>query len=184
MESIRHAIPRFLDEANRGAKLAMVILGYALAFAAGILAGMLYDQRFTPTDQQASGGMILFAETMFGAGVFAAVSTAPTALALWFVRGHREIWKPFTTACLAFALVGMVAVIALLTVQLETVRQPFFALLSVLGIAQMLGSPIWIGSFALIAWLAPQRDLRRRMLVAVMIEIVIGACALVHFHPR
>ena len=46
---------------------------------------------------------------------------------------------------------------------------------------KMLGSPLWILSFALFAALAPAPDLRRRMLAALVIEFAIAACGLVHF---
>lgn len=52
--------------------------------------------------------------------------------------------------------------------------------MSVLGIAQVFGSPIWIGGFALFAFLAPARDLRRRMLLAAAIEVAIGVAGFVH----
>ncbi len=45
----------------------------------------------------------------------------------------------------------------------------------------MLGSPLWILSFALFAALAPAPDLRRRMLAALVIEFAIAACGVVHF---
>jgi hypothetical protein len=171
------------SSAKRSTKILIVFAGYALAVAAGIIAAMIYDWGFSPADQQASGGMIAFAELMFGAGVFALLSVPPTALALWFARRHRRTWGAFTIACLAFALAGVVAVVALLTASLTSIRTPAIALLSVFGVAQMLGSPIWISSFALLAALAPERDLRRRLLVATAIEIGIGICALVHFGP-
>ena len=49
------------------------------------------------------------------------------------------------------------------------------------GLAQMLGSPLWIAGFGLFALLAPARDLRRRMVVAMAIEVVIAGCGLVDF---
>ena len=45
----------------------------------------------------------------------------------------------------------------------------------------MLGSPLWILSFALFAALAPAHDLRRRMLAALVIEFAIAAYGLIHF---
>ena len=54
-------------------------------------------------------------------------------------------------------------------------------LLGLLGLAQLLGMPLWSVAFALFAFLAPTREPRRKLLVAVGIELVIGACALVHW---
>ena len=173
------SILRSLERAARWQKAALVFAGYVLAVVAGAVATWLYDLRFSPADQQASGGMIAFGEMMFGAGVFAAESAVPTALALWFVRRHRGTWEWFTIASLAFALGGLPGVLALLTATFETAGTPAIAWLSVLGIAQVFGSPIWIGGFALFAWLAPERHLRRRLLVATAIEVAIGIAGLV-----
>jgi len=172
-----------LDGAKRGTKVGVLIAGYVLALAASVVGTMLYDSRFSPADQQASGGMIAFGELMFGAGVFAFLSLPPTALALWFARRHRATWEAWTIGGLAFALGGVVAVFTLLTATSTSVHNPTIALLSVFAIAQMFGAPIWIGGFALLAILAPARDLKRRLLVATAIEIAIGVCAVVHFGP-
>ncbi len=56
-----------------------------------------------------------------------------------------------------------------------------YLLVGLLGIVHMLGSPIWIAGFAAFALLAPARPLRRRLLVAVAIELACGACGIVHF---
>ena len=172
-------ILRSLDRLARWKKAALVLAGYVLAMVAGVVATWLYDLRFSPADQQASGGMIAFGELMFGAGVFAVVSAAPTALALWFVRHHRGTWEGFTIASIAFALAGVLGVYALFTATPET-GSAAIAWMSVVGIAQVFGSPIWIGGFALFAFLAPARDLRRRMLLAAAIEVAIGVAGFVH----
>lgn len=178
------SILRSLDRATRRRKVALVIAGYLLAVVAGVVATSLDDLRFSAADQQASGGMIAFSELMFGVGVFAAVAAVPTALALWFVRRHRGTWEWFTIASLAFALVGVVGVLVLMTATAETAGSAAIAWMSVLGIAQVFGSPIWIGGFALFAWLAPERHLRRRMLVATAIEVAIGIAGLVRYVAR
>ena len=173
-------ILRSLDRLARWKKAALVLAGYVLAMVAGVVATWLYDLRFSPADQQASGGMIAFGELMFGAGVFAVVAAVPTALALWFVRRHRGTWEGFTIASLVFAVAGVFGVFALLTATPESAGTAAIAWMSVLGIAQVFGSPIWIGGFALFAFLAPARDLRRRMLLAAAIEVAIGVAGFVH----
>ena len=62
-----------------------------------------------------------------------------------------------------------------------TARVPLLLFVDLLSLVQMLGSPLWILSFALFAALAPAPDLRRRMLAALVIEFAIAACGLVHF---
>jgi len=74
----------------------------------------------------------------------------------------------------------VVRVFALLTATPESAGTAAIAWMSVLGIAQVFGSPIWIGGFALFAFLAPARDLRRRMLLAAAIEVAIGVAGFVH----
>lgn len=174
---------RWLDGVNRWAKLGLVLGGYVLALAACVVATAVYDWSFSAADHQTMGGMIAGGAMMYGAGLGLVLAAAPTALALWFVRRHRRSWEVFTGACLAFAAVGVVAALRLMVPSPELIRTPPGMFLSLLGLAQMLGAPIWTGGFALFAWLAPQRDLRRRMLLATAIEVVIGVCALVHFLP-
>jgi len=133
---------------------------------------------YPPSPRGASGPVN---RPMQSGGVFVFLSLAPTALALWFLRRHRGPWSMLASACLAFAVVGLVAVLTQVAGQGATTRAPILQLVDLLSVVQMLGSPLWVAGFALFAALAPARDLRRRMLVAVAIEVVIGGFGLVHF---
>jgi hypothetical protein len=164
-------------------KVGIVLAGYVLAFIASVATVTIYDSHFTAADNQAMGGMIAGAELMYGTGMFLLVALAPTLLALWFMRKSRPAWSWFTGFGLAFAIVGLAAVFSTLAIR-EPPRAPLIMLASVIGVAQMLGSPLWIGGFALFAWLAPTRDLRWRMLFATAIEVAVGACALGRFLMR
>jgi hypothetical protein len=166
---------------NRWMKLGLVLAGYAFAFAASIVTVALYDRRFSPADNQTMGGMIAGGEMMLGFAVFAPVSLVPTGLALWFLRSSRQFWSAFTIAGLAFAIVGLAAVLMPIASRDAMVHVPALVLVGLLGIVQMMGAPLWLGGFLLFAALAPARDMRRRMLVAAGIEVVIAACGLVHF---
>ena len=166
---------------NRWMRLALVLAGYVLALAASTVSVMLYDRGFPPADRQAMGGMIAGGEMMLGGAVFCLVSIVPTGLALWFLRGSRRFWSAFSVAGPAFAIAGLAAALMPLAARGAMARVPVLVLVGFLGLVQMLGAPLWIGSFLLFAVLAPARDLRRRMLVAAAIEGVIGACGLVHF---
>jgi len=161
----------------------IVLAGYGLAFIASVAAVAIYDWHFTAADNQTMGGMIAGGELMYGTGVFLLVALAPTLLALWFMRKSRPAWSWFTGFGLAFAILGLAAVLATLAIR-EPPRATLIMLAGVIGVAQMLGSPLWIGGFALFAWLAPARDLRRRMLFAAAIEVAVGACAVGHFLMR
>jgi len=164
---------------NRWAKLGIVLAGYVLAMAASVVAVLIYDTRFTPQDNQTMGGMIAGGEMIYGSAVFLLVSLVPTGLALWFLRQSRVFWTLFAALVLAFAVGGLGAVLAPVAAPGGPTSIPL--LVGLFGIVQMLGSPLWIGSFALFATLAPERGLRRCMLAAVGIELVIAVCGVLHF---
>jgi hypothetical protein len=166
---------------NNRMRFGLVLAGYGAALAASVISAALFDRGFSPSDQQAMGGMIAGGEMMLGGAVFGLVSVVPTGLALWFLRGSRRFWSAFTVAGLGFAIVGLAAAFTALASGGEMTRAPVLAFVDFLGIVQMLGAPIGLGGFLLFAALAPARDLRRRMLVAAAIECAIGACAIVHF---
>ena len=146
----------------------------------------VYRLRFTPQDFQSMGGMIAGGEMMFGGAVFAVVALVTTALAMWFLRRKRGFWTALSVTGLAFAALGLAAAVVVLGARGRgpTHSTPLM-FVELLGIVQMLGSPLWTSAFGLFALLAPAPDLRRRMLVAAKMEIAVAACALVHFfvHP-
>jgi len=164
---------------NRWVKAAIVLGGYSFACLVSFVAVAVYDRRFSPADNQQMGGMIAGGEMMYGAGVFVLVALVPTALGLWFLRRHRPSWSVLSIGCLAFALFGLAAAFRMLAAR--STPSPALALFDLFGLAQLLGSPLWIAAFGLFALLAPARDLRIRMLVALGIEVVIAGCAFVHF---
>jgi hypothetical protein len=170
---------------SRWAKPGVVIVGYLLAVVAGCGAVAAYEQHFSPADFQASGGMIAGGAMFYGGAILAAVALVPTALALWFLRRKRGFWSAFSLAGLAFAVLGLAAAAVVLAARGRgpTSSVPLMGI-ELLGIVQMLGSPLWIAGFVLFAVLAPASDLRRRMVVAAVIEVAVGACALVHFFPH
>jgi len=165
---------------NRWTKLLVVLGGYALALIASVITVALYDRRFTATENQTMGGMIAGGEMMLGIGVFLLLAIAPTAAALWFLRRHRPSWSVFTVAGLGFAVTGLVAVIAM-AIQRGAPHASWLALVDLFSLAHMLGAPLSIAGFGLFAVLAPAADLRRRLLVAAAIELLIGGLGLVHF---
>jgi hypothetical protein len=159
----------------------LVVAGYGLAWVASGATVALFDRQFSPADNQTMGGMIAGGEMLLGLAVFAIGSLAPTGLALWFLRGSRRFWSAFSGLGLVFAIVGLAAALAPLATRESVDRAPLLALVDLLGVVQMLGSPIGIGGFVLFAVLAPAPDLRRRMLIALAIEVVIAGCGLLYF---
>lgn len=165
-------------------KVAIVALGYVLALVASVAAGWVYDLQMSAMPYDTSGGMYAGGQLMLALGVFFVVALAPTLLALWFLRGNARVWQGIAVLSLTFASVGLLAVLLPLTGR-GTQRTVPGMLLDLLGLAQLLGVPLWTGAFVLFSWLAPTRPARRLLAAAVGIELVIGICAAIHwFVPR
>src|SRR5262245_21649985 len=175
---------------DRENKLGIVLTGYVLAFVISIFMTALADRQFSPEDNQEMGGMIAGGEVMYGGAVFVLASLALTGLGLWFLRPNRRFWSAFSSAGLWFAIVGLAAVLAGPATTGVAPPESLLVFVGVglivpivhlLGLLQMLGSPLWILSFALFAAVAPAPDLRRRMLAALVIEFAIAAYGVIHF---
>jgi hypothetical protein len=165
----------------RRTKIALVLGGYALAVVAAVVAGWLYDAWAARQTFDTSGGMYAGGQLLQALGAFLLVALAPTALALWFLRGNELFWNAVAVAALAFAATGLVAVL----VPQASPRTVPLMLFDLLGLAQLLGVPLWLAAFALFARLAPSARARRTLTLAVACEAVIGVCAAVHwFVPR
>jgi hypothetical protein len=165
---------------SRLAKVAVVLAGYALAIAAGVVAAKIYDARVSALPYDTSGGMYAGGEMMSSLAAFLVVALVPTLLALWFLRNNHGFWNAVAILSLAFALVGLLAVLMPLVFR-SADGHVSIMLLQLVGLSQLLGMPLWILSFALFAFLAPTLRARRKLLVAVGIEAVIGVCAAVHW---
>jgi hypothetical protein len=166
------------------AKVALVLGGYVLAVVAGVVASYLYNARVSALPYDTSGGMYAGGELLFSTAVFLAVALVPTLLALWFLRGQRRLWWAISLGSLGFAVAGLIAVLAPL-LERGAPSSPAMVLVGLLGLAQLLGMPLWTAAFVLFAVIAPPGPARRLLLVAVGVELVIGVCALIHwFVPR
>lgn len=166
---------------SRMKRIALVFGGYAFAFVTSIVAAYVYGLSFSAEANNTMGGMIAGGQMMLGFAVFCFLSLVPAGLALWFLRESRTFWSAFSIAGLVFAILGVAAVFTPLAAGAAMNRSPWLGLVGVYGILQMFGAPLWVGSFLLFAALAPADNLRRRMLVAAGIEVLLGVCGLVHF---
>jgi hypothetical protein len=104
----------------------------------------------------------------------------PTLLALWFVRRNRRLWLAIAVGSLAFACAGLLAVLSPLVVH-GPPRDLLSTFVSLLGLAQLLGVPLWIVAFVVFAFIAPTRPARKLLMAAVCVELVIGVCAAFHW---
>jgi len=165
---------------GRSVKISLVIAGYIMAIIAGVVAGQLYNARVAALPYDTSGGMYAGGELLSSLAAFLVVSLAPTLMGLWFLRGRRRFWNIVAVASLAFAGTGLVAVLMPLVFR-ETRMHIALVLMELLGLAQLLGVPLFSMAFVLFALLAPTPDARRKLIFAVAIELVIGVCALAHW---
>ena len=169
---------------SRWAKVGLVIAGYVAAIVAGVVAGWLYDVRVSALPYDTSGGMYAGGQILQSLAAFLGVSLVPTLLALWFMRRNKGFWNAVAVASLAFAGVGLLAVLTPLAVHSGTTHTALM-FVELLGLSQLLGVPLWFVVFALFALIAPFQDVRRKLVIAAGIEVAIGVCALVHwFVPR
>src|SRR5678815_4601497 len=99
---------------TRGSKCGWVIGGYAAAVVAAMVAAWLYDVRAAALPYDTSGGMYAGGQMLQSLGAFLVVALVPTLLGLWFLRGHERFWNAVAVASLAFAVIGLVAVLATL----------------------------------------------------------------------
>ena len=163
---------------GRAARIAVVLAGYAAAIGVAAIAAWAYNRRVAAFPYDTSGGMYAGGEMMYSLAAFFCVALVPTLLALWFLRGNEKFWNVVAVASLAFAIAGLLAVLTPLVT--TSTRNAALALLGLFGLAQLLGVPLWVLAFGLFAWLAPTRQSRRKLLSALVIELVIGVCAVVH----
>ena len=165
-------------------KIGIVTAGYLAAFTAAWGAGALYDARLAAEPYDTSGGMYAAGQSLTALAAFLAVAAVPTLLGMWFLRRHPRVWNALAAGAVAFAVVGLVTVLAPVVFQ-PPERSLLHLVLGLLWLTQLLGVPLWVLAFGVFALLAPTPVSRRLMWTALAIELVIGVCAIVHwFVPR
>src|SRR5262245_8558381 len=164
---------------SRSAKVGVVIAGYVAAVVAGVAAGWLYDLRASSLPYDTSGGMYAFGQLLQSLAAFLVVALVPTLLGLWFLRRHTGFWNGAATASLAFAIAGLVA--ALTPLVARDPQNPALMIVGLLGLCQLIGAPLAVVALALFALIAPTGVARRRLMLAMVIEVVIGGFALVQW---
>lgn len=169
---------------SRIAKVGIVLAGYVAAMVAGGVAGWLYDLRLAGLPYDTSGGMYAGGQLIYVLGVFFTVSLLPTLLALWWLRQNEKFWGAVAVSSVAFASVGLIAVLSPFVLGADGVRG-WWVLLELVRVAHLLGVPLWTAALILFAVLAPFPRARRILIAAATIEAVTGVAVCVHwFMPR
>jgi hypothetical protein len=73
-------------------RVLIVLFGYAVALAVGILASVLYDRSIPVADMNASGGMYAFGSFTLGFAAFATLALVPTGVLVVSLREYRGVW--------------------------------------------------------------------------------------------
>ena len=168
---------------SRIAKAGIVVAGYVAALVASGVAGWWYDRWAASQPYDTSGGMYAGGQLITELGVLLVASLPPTILALWWLRRNEKFWGAIAAMSLAFAAVGLLAVLSPLVLVEDSLRS-WRSILELVRISQLLGVPLWTVAMGLIAVLAPFQSARRMMTLAVALELVIGMVACVHWFAR
>jgi len=165
---------------NKTAKIALVLLGFVLAFAGASLAAYLDDLATTQFQAQ-SGGMVAGGEMILFIGAFAFLSVFPTGLALFFVRSNEKFWNWFSIFAIGMALTGPFAELYIFLVRIFTSHTPslmaFFAFFALL---RVWGTIVFAFGYILFAFITPFKEPRRRLLIAAGIDTVLFLYVAVH----
>ena len=154
-----------------GAKAALVVGGYAFAFAVGLAAVALEVRRTNALTPPPSDGMAAFSESLLFMAAFGAVALFPTAGALYFLRPVARFWW------LASGLALVIAASGLGAGGVFVFGNPSDGW-TALAFIRLMMAPFFVAGFALSAAFAPEGRWRRRLWVAVGIEGLGFACAL------
>lgn len=157
------------------AKLLLVGSGYAVALVTATAVVHAWQLRTSGPDAQAMAGMYAFGDLLLFLGVFSAVGSVPTALALWFLRPFDVFWRALSTLSLAIAATCLVAAATYAMGRSPEYARyvgdwPGFAVL------RLLVAPLFGGAFVLGGLLAPSRRPRLALLAAGALESAVSLC--------
>jgi hypothetical protein len=168
----------WLDNArlmSKSAKVAVVIAGYALA----LICAFAYFYVYPNPEAAAYPGMAAFGDSIVFLGIFGFVGLFPTTLALYFLRPFNRFWLPFAMACLVFAISGPLVEIANTALDARRAydHSPMAAVLSLIGILHIFGTPLFFIGFIIFSAIAPPGRPRRLMLLSAAMEVLTGGYA-------
>jgi len=109
-----------LNSLSRLAKTGTVIGGYVAAFALALIAVTVHVILTSGPDRDASSGMHAFGDALLFIFAFGVIATAPTALALYFLRTNRAFWSLISIAALAVSVTGLASAASIATSQANT----------------------------------------------------------------
>lgn len=167
---------------ERSTKILTVVGGYTFAFVAASSATAL---RIALTkdfpDAIASSGMYAGGDILLFLAVFGAVALVPTGAGLVFVRAHPRFGAVLAGAALAVALSGALAWLTFVQPFGRTDPGGWLAIAGALAVFRLLGAPLVASGLAFAALVAPSRDSRRAVMVALAVEALVCLWDVFHF---
>jgi len=161
-----------VGDMSKVSKLWVVLSGYVAALAVSLAVYHIYVllRRATPD----SGGMQGFGDLVLFLGVFGFSALIPTVLALYFLRPFPRFWTVFPNASLLVAVLGLVAALMMG----KPPQSSWASVFGLLGLLEVMGSPVLALGFGFGAVVAPNRRSRWLLIAAVLTEVaVIGYTA-------
>lgn len=153
------------------AKVAVVLMGYVVAFLVALGGTMLYIRATSGPDRDLYGAMYEFGDSLLFLGLFGLSSVPATCAGLYFLRPVRAIWVGLSVGSLALALTALVSCIVYLMAR-PGAPDSLTGLGSALVVLRLLVAPLFALGFLLAAVFAPSRMARFSLGAAMLIEAV------------
>jgi hypothetical protein len=158
---------------TRYRKPAIVLAGYALAFAVAVLVIEL-RLRANAGNADAQGGMQAFGDALTFIFVFGTVALLPTGLALHYLRPLLKFWRALAVFALALAATALAAALVILASK-QPQWQAALTLPAVLAVLRLLLTPVIGPALAVGAYFAPDSRARWKLGIAAGVECAAGA---------
>jgi hypothetical protein len=158
---------------NRYRRPAIVLAGYAVAFAAALIVVDL-RLRANAGNPDAQGGMQAFGDALTFIFVFGMVALLPTALALHYLRPLQKFWRALSAGALALAATGLAAALVILLSK-QPQWQSVMTLPAVFAVLRLLLAPVIGPTLIVCAIFAPDIRARWRLGIAAAVECAAGA---------
>jgi len=155
---------------KRFSKLGMVLAGYAAALLVSVAVFYIYvlaRKVLTPD----AGGMQAFGDFLLFLALLGFSALIPSGLAMYFSRTSQKFWTVFSIASLLLATTGLI--VALIMGKLP--QSSWVAWVGLIGLLEVMGSPLFAVGFGISAVFAPDRRSRWFLIAAASIEVAVIA---------
>ena len=131
-------------------RVLIVLGGYAVALAVGVLVSVLYDLSIPAAYMNASGGMYAFASVTLGFAAFAILSLLPTGLLIASLRGHPRVWPVLAVLGFLVSAAGLAAAWFITGMDRVQAPHPELGWVAVAAMLRLTATPflgvVWIGA--------------------------------------